>query len=61
MRELFAFVGRELLGVFHETAEGDAIFEYADSNVTTPLSLSRPRGHTMIPETGINYLDKPAA
>lgn len=56
MRELYAFVGRDLLGVFHETADG-AVFEYAHSDLTTPLSLSLPRGHTSSPQVGINYLD----
>jgi len=56
LRDLFAFVGRDLLGVFHETADG-AVFEYADSELTTPLSLSLPRGRASSAQVGINYLD----
>ncbi|MDN5743794.1 MAG: HipA N-terminal domain-containing protein, partial [Nocardioidaceae bacterium] len=56
MRDLYALVGRDLLGVFHETADG-AVFEYTDSSRATPLSLSLPRGRASSPEVGINYLD----
>lgn len=56
MRDLYAFVGRDLLGIFHETRDG-AVFEYVDSARSTPLSLSLPRGRTSSPQAGINYLD----
>jgi len=56
LRDLYAFVGRDLIGVFHEASDG-AVFEYADSSLRTPLSLSIPRGQPSSAAAGINYLD----
>ena len=64
MRDLYAFIGRTLVGVFHETGERSAVFEYADNSGTTPVSLSLPRqgagpssGKTAPTSAAFAYLD----
>jgi len=42
MRELYAYFGNRLIGVFHETGELTAEFEYVVNSSLTPISLSAP-------------------
>jgi len=64
LRDLYAFIGRTLVGVFHETGERSTAFEYADNSGTTPVSLSLPRqgagpssGKTAPTSAAFAYLD----
>lgn len=56
MRELFAFFGRERIGVFRETGDG-VTFVYEDGYDSTPLSLSLPRDAAAAPGAAAAYLD----
>lgn len=57
MRDLYAFIGPELVGVFHERGEDSAVFEYADGPSTTPVSLALPRDGEASERAAFAYLD----
>lgn len=57
MGDLYAFFGRQLVGVFHQTGERQATFEYADDPGQTPISLSLPMGGGHRDGAAFAYLD----
>lgn len=57
MRDLYAFFGPRLAGVFRDRGAEDATFEYSSNPGTTPLSLSLPLAGPHAGGAAANYLD----
>jgi serine/threonine-protein kinase HipA len=57
LRDLYAFIGRDLVGVFHEVGSDRAVFEYSETWGETPVSLSLSRHGQADPRAGFAYLD----
>jgi serine/threonine-protein kinase HipA len=57
LRSLYAFFGSDLVGVFLELANGTISFEYLESEIVTPISLSLPRDLVPKPDAAYAFLD----
>ncbi len=57
MRELHAFFGPRLAGVFGETSPGEATFQYTATEGVPPVSLSLPPAEQARPGAAYAYLD----